>query len=442
MVPLRFLSEGLGEEIIWKPDSNTIEIMNNVNPKEKFPNASTEYKERFSLAKRFDSDEKNEFMGQISQRKLLKLSLPKTIYKPRGTHVELTFDSSYPIEHRQYIKDLFDTVYPIIVAFTGEPYNNREMKVYYKPELGKSTLNGPMYELYLHELPLSSDGNDPNFDTMFIVELYHQFISGNEIPISRSYEYYSWAVAKLVGEYLSSNGLRDMTTVPVGFEQISIQEGLDAYEDRLILGPETYVGNGSGRIYNNFFVDQISSMFLKLLFTQSSSSDNLDFFIKLNEVLFKNTDMNRNNPFLDALSEVCARQINGKEAVDWFKEQPYKKPQDINLNLKYVFKLLPTKGTLFYPNLSDNPKRIYLFLFERDSYSCIPISDADIRIQVYDQQNRLVYEETTKSIDKTDFMYFPVHIKLPNLKTGEYIVKGVTNYKNKELTTEVRINIK
>jgi hypothetical protein len=124
--------------------------------------------------------------------------------------------------------------------------------------------------------------SSPGFNSVFLVETFHYFIKGtNWGDMARPYEYYSWSICKLISEYVFSNiGSRGLTP-PTG-KPLTLQEGIEAYDDRVLLGEEAYNGQDSIEFYNNFFIDQVASMFSKLLLTESSSADNLDFYKKFN----------------------------------------------------------------------------------------------------------------------------------------------------------------
>lgn len=201
MVPVRFIAEKSGAKVEWNESSKVVFITDNA---------------RNLIGTETTLEELNyeEFKNNPHDFNYLNIPLPETKYNPRGTKATISFDDSFPVSHRKYVEDLYNLVYPIILRFCGEPFQNRDMKIYYNPDDQKATLSHDMKSLYIDVLPRVKQGYDNRFDTLFVVELYHQFLAGTNIPVSRANEYYSWAVAKIVSEYLNYNNIRQMQVSP------------------------------------------------------------------------------------------------------------------------------------------------------------------------------------------------------------------------------------
>ena|GEM_PF-2806814 len=100
----------------------------------------------------------------------------------RGTKITLSFDENFPWAEKQYITDLFNYIYPLLVAFAGEPYRSGDMRVVYRPN-EHTSLTPDISELHIGNLPNIRFGNDPGFNSVFLVETFHFFIKGTtEMP--------------------------------------------------------------------------------------------------------------------------------------------------------------------------------------------------------------------------------------------------------------------
>ena len=80
-------------------------------------------------------------------------------------------------------------------------------------------------------------------------------------------------------------------------------------------------------------------MFIRLLFEQSTSENNLDYFIQLNESLYKYTKVSKSESFYKAIEETARNKMDGLSPLDWVKNQPYSdwdSPKRLSRNLRLV----------------------------------------------------------------------------------------------------------
>ena len=427
MVPLRFIAESTGASVYWIKETKSV-LINDNKP------------HRLTYT---DYDNEMEFSSEISNEKYLQVRLPETKVESRGTEITLSFDENFPWAEKQYITDLFNYIYPLLVAFAGEPYRSGDMRVIYRPN-EHTSLTPDISELHIGNLPNIRFGNDPGFNSMFVVETFHYFVKGTDWGnMARTYEYYAWSICKLISEYVYTNiGSRGIT--PPSGRPLTLQEGIEAYDDRVILGEVVYNGQDSVDFYNNFFIDQVSSMFSKLLLAESSSIDNLDFYKKFNSAFFKYSDMGNNNALEMALKETAVRNIEGMTALEWYKKQPYKSQ---STNSDYAFRLLPVKGTLYHSNLTEDYNRLYIVLLslKKDNYGNLqrqPITDAIINFKYYDKTDNLIYEDNMLLDMNSMVEKMMTYINIPEGLQGIPFKRVVasTTVENKTLSTELEIS--
>ncbi len=291
---------------------------------------------------------------------------------------KLTFavdDSVNPAYH-QYILDLFNTVYPVIVNLYGHPSHTVHVTVHFDDTFPNwffynSAADQIVISTYPNiALPYSPDNpNDPQWDGIVTHELIHAFHDAVYLFASWAEEGMAEAATELAAEYLFDQGVRDI-------RQRVAQYNLLMSDTWNVMGADT-LGGTTYSFYKampDLFYRAAPALFWKLTTSESQAATrdwpHYDFLKQLNESLYEyaeHVSAYVDEPaFLSLIAATAVEPVDGQPAHLWVQAQPI---ADIDGPAGTFLGIYPARWVLTATNVwvksPTNPDRIYALAFER-----------------------------------------------------------------------------
>ncbi len=369
MIPLRLIAEHADANVDWNESTRTVAI-------------------RMGTA-----------FGQLHK---VSVSSPKLPDSTRNTRIQVNIDPSIPEKTQTYIQKLVSDIDGPLRKFLGAPIKDGSLTVKYEPG-SHITLNQEKTLMTFGTLPQISNGNDQQWDEIFLVNYIHKFLQGGDIPVPgiRYMENLAHSIKELVAEYMSREGIRQ-----VAFKGINYY--IAAYPAFQSLKPEIVLNTGStGNAYasfqsNNFLLDNdtydklnaftieyAKSIWLRIAYARYLESGSLDFFYQLKEQLVAQNPQTREA--FDKLMTSTVQGIEGVPTADWLKKQSLfsgELQHNVTVNAWVV------QGDFYNVFGRNNPDYIYPVVMERTPAR---ILDVDTKITVKDESGNTVVSQTVKS---------------------------------------------
>lgn len=313
--------------------------------------------------------------------------------------VTISFDSSIPNMWRGYILELFNTVYPEIKVFYGQPARSLNVKVKYNPsKLEWFYFDSSSNTVYISRFPSSTLG-DPRWDFTFTHELLHTF-HADIMLVYRGHEYEYWAeegmaeaCAQLVAYSLHLKNLRNLT----GYSFLDSVRRYDRYrfiDGQVVGGVVSPYYKGEPKVYYRV----AAGMFLMLALASVRGFKNLadiDFFRRLNDRIYSYAEVHgykvSYSVFLKIIDEVSnGALIDGLSFSEWVSRQPIVnvKGNDGMYMLAFVYDV-------------NDPKLMYAFTFKRTNGREYPIEDVQVTFKIFNSYGLKVYESAAYTHGKT-----------------------------------------
>lgn len=288
----------------------------------------------------------------------------------------LTVDETVDPAYEQYILDLFNTIYPVIVDLYGQPSNTIEVKVHFDDRYPNwffynSSKDRILISAYPDiELPYDpANPNDTQWDGIFTHELIHAFHDTVFLYASWTEEGMTEATAEIVADRLLDHGVRDI-------RQRVAQYNLLMSDTWNVMGADTLGGTAYGfnKAIPDIFYRAAPALFWKLTTSQTTAIagdwPRYDFLKRLNHALYnyaESTSTYVDEPaFLSLIEAVATEPLDGQPARSWLEEQPI---TDIRGSAGKFLAVYPSRWVLTatdaWVKTPTNPDRIYAFAFER-----------------------------------------------------------------------------
>jgi hypothetical protein len=357
--------------------------------------------------------------------------------------VDVDSVKAYPEDKRLYVIDLFNTVYPEIVRFYGEPSANQTVKIHHlvgkdssmylshKVDVfGDIDLLGPIlgglvdgilatleficglalgeipdHILFLSLVPPDPDSAkaDAHFDKHFTHEIIHSWHDAQKLigwyTVSWVEEGMTEAAAELVAEELHKRGGRDLREDGVGNAPWQNLKRYDMWSSNSssLGGMSLFAGLGGsegGRVIPSSTIRYGAAAALWLILTSALSSESYsnNFLRMFNHELYRQDVRDAESEgFRDALKTIAGdARIDGLPVLEWLRKQP-------------ITETFATQPALFVDvNDPENPISITIYGFSRDQSSLHKVLDeekpleAPIEVKISDAHGTVICSTKTQ----------------------------------------------
>jgi hypothetical protein len=288
----------------------------------------------------------------------------------------LTIDETVDPAYEQYILDLFQTVYPVIVDLYGQPSNTIQVTVHFDDTYPNwffynSSLDQIVISAY-PDIKLPYDPNNPNdrqWDGIVTHELIHAFHDTVFLFASWPEEGLTEAATELVADHLYDQGIRDI-------RQRAAQYNLLMSDTWNVMGPDVLGGTAYSfyKAIPDLFYRAAPALFWKLTTSQSQTVagdwPSYDFLKRLNQALYdyaENTSTYvSESTFLSIVETVATQTVDGLPARSWVAAQSV---ATIDGPAGTFLAVYPSRWVLtdtdIWVKTPTNPDRVYAFAFRR-----------------------------------------------------------------------------
>lgn len=291
---------------------------------------------------------------------------------------ELTFavDETVDPAYEQYILDLLQTVYPVIVDLYGQPSNTIRVTVHFD----NTYPNWFFYDSGRDRIVISAypdiilpygpgNPNDSRWDGIVVHELIHAFHDTVFLFASWAEEGMTEAATELVADHLFDQGVRNI-------RQRVAQYNLLMSDTWNVMG-DAVLGGTAYSFYKaipDLFYRAAPALFWKLTTSQTETMTGdwprYDFLKQLNQALYNYAENTSTyvseSAFLSLIEGIATDPVDGQPARAWVEAQPI---TDINGLAGTFLAVYPSRWTLTQTDVwvktPTNPDRIYAFAFKR-----------------------------------------------------------------------------
>ncbi len=317
------------------------------------------------------------FRRPVPASKLAAAELPGPAVQALGNgQITLSIDETVDPAYEQYILDLFDTVYPAIVALYGQPSRTIQVTVHFDDTYPNwffynSTDDEIIISCYPDiDLPYDPNNpNDPQWDGVVTHELIHAFHDGVFLFASWPEEGMTEAATELVADGLLAEGVRDI-------RQRVAQYNVLMSDTWNAMGADT-LGGTTYSFYKaipDLFYRAAPALFWKLMTSQTATTAgdwaHYDFLEQLNLALYDYAESTSSyvdeSAFLSLIETIATEPIDGQPARHWVEAQAIASDDGASGTFLGVY---PSRWVLTetdaWVKTPTNPDRIYAFAFER-----------------------------------------------------------------------------
>lgn len=304
------------------------------------------------------------------------------VYALGDGSISIRFDSSFPVDRRDYVQDLFSVVYPEIIEVYGFPSNTLTISIKFDPTIWPWNYYDPANDMMaLSDLPPTT-GNNPILDNIFTHELIHAFHDAIYIMPESSWaeEGMAEATTEIVAMRLKDKGIRDMVfrDMIVNLKYYDVW----SYTKDLLGGTQYFFFKTDPDISYR----SAAAMFLILSNELATDpSQPYDFLSRLNSRLYQTgSTYIHDHTFKTIVRSISGGAlVEGKYADEWFGNQPITKTVGSSGKFLSIFPVKP-----------ESPSQIVVYTFRRELNGPYkveePISNIPVNVKIYDHTGTIV----------------------------------------------------